>query len=818
MSKILNLYKSLDQTSDQCIEFIENLLSVSSDVPLTSEEVTTLQNSIISIINSRLNQSGTRQEGLTILLRILPRCSREILSKHAPLWVGKAAQVLENPQNTSKAIDISCKVLSKLVISCKDIPELQKQISMQNVKQLIATISNMEDDKKTGGVFYIIATLLYHYREPCERLQSTIQELIIPLIDSKHRNLVQAGANCFTLLAKATERSFKPPGEFPDYTCIAHQQALISHNLHTILDELFTGVIELNTTDTWGSLDLPNLSQGNVVEYYQNVERRFQNLCVYLATTLRGCSGKNSVSCKTIIKLLCRGLAVTPDSLSSDDSFKKEILYLMLPKMQMSLLNVLNAFINGFRGELVPFALTILQLYGQTLKWTGKVDEVSEKTMSGSKPFKNIRIGVYRSLSLWLKCLGSLSGIDMIADDILANIITDVTPEKEQVLLTIQKTQNMSKKALKKFKDSQYDSPALGSGPKVVKNPLTNGELCREALVTLQNILYNSGVSLEPVMHRALQKIVVPLLLDVYLEKDEQSLYSTDVECRLHLLRALRAIQMNPNPLTPPPTQFSIQIFQLAINDDNEEVMNEARVALAELEKIVHPSADTLDFPPLQDHEDTFQDVDSIIGTFKDTDALDKIRDIAKRINDSRNDHLQSGTGESSNQEHDKERNEEVMTNGTGRKRDNSFDEIEVIGDEVQDNDIEVIDASRHQPPKKQRKIQIVEDICIPPRGKGHDSPMKSPSIEEIRQDVPERYSQDSYDSNRGESAYFTIKDAQRVSGNTSTSSDPPLEIIKEVSLSKEISIIESETKSGSKDDGSDDEVILSMFCDQIKD
>ncbi|XP_015121276.1 proline-, glutamic acid- and leucine-rich protein 1 [Diachasma alloeum] len=814
MSKILNLYKSLDQSSDQCTEFIESLLSTSSDLPLSTDEVNTLQNSIISAINSRLNDSGTRHEGLKILSRVLPTCSQETLSKYGSLWLGKATQHLESPHSTPKDTDLSCKVLSKLVISCKEIPELQKQISMQNVKQLIALISSMTEEKRTGGVFFVLATLLCHYREPCERLQSTIQKLIIPPIDSKHRNLVQAGANCFTLLAKATERSFKPPETSPDFTSIAYQQALISNDLHVILDELFSGVLELDTVDIWGSLELPSLPQENVVEYYHNVERRFQNLCVYLATTLRGCAGKNSVSCRTIMKLVCRGLAVAPENLSNDDSYKKEILYLMLPKIQMSLLNVLNAFINGFRGELVPFALTILQLYRQTLKWTGKVDQ-SERTMGGSKPFKTIRIGVYRSLSLWLNCLGSLSGVDMIAEDILPNIVRDVTPERDQVLLTIQKTQNMSKKALKKFKDSQYESSmVLGSAPRVEKNPLTNAELCREALVALQNIFYNSGVSVGPGVYRALHKIIVPLLLDVYMEKDEQSLYSKDSECRLNLLRALRAIQMNPSALTTPPTQYSIQIFQLASNDGDEGVVREARVALAELEKIVHPSAGPLDFAPPQAQEDSSQDVECIVRSSTGADAVDRIRNIVEQINNSKNERLEASNYE----DRDVEKNKEVMTNGKGKKRDSSTDEIEVIRDEVADDDIEVIENGQQQPPRKQRKIQIVEDICIPPRGKGEHSPKKTPSIEEIPQDVPERYSQDSFDSNRGESAYFTIKDAQRVSANSSTSSDQPVEIIKEISLSKEISIIESESKSGSKDDGSDDEVILSMFCDQIKD
>ena len=54
---------------------------------------------------------------------------------------------------------------------------------------------------------------------------------------------------------------------------------------------------------------------------------------------------------------------------------------------------------------------------------------------------------------------------------------------------------------------------------------------------------------------------------------------------------------MYAHPLTPPPTQFSIEIFNMALRDEDLNVSQEAKLGLAELEKIVHPSAPTLDFP-----------------------------------------------------------------------------------------------------------------------------------------------------------------------------------------------------------------------------
>lgn len=133
--------------------------------------MTVIQNTLLSLINNQLNYVATRQEGLKLLLKALPRCSKDTLIKYAVLWLTKAIQVLETAQNDPLQVTTAADVIAKLVISCKEIPELQKQISMQNVKQLIAHANNLPEERRFGAIFYLVAVLLYHYPEPSERLQ-----------------------------------------------------------------------------------------------------------------------------------------------------------------------------------------------------------------------------------------------------------------------------------------------------------------------------------------------------------------------------------------------------------------------------------------------------------------------------------------------------------------------------------------------------------------------------------------------------------------------------------------------------------------------
>lgn len=136
-------------------------------------QIHTIHDIIIASINSRINHINTRYNGLLILDRMLPRCSKDILFKYSILWITKTTQMLENVHSSPQDLTLACKVLGFLIEQCKDIPELHKQISMQNVKQLINILNNLQTDVRCGAVYYLIAVLLYHYPEVCERFQVT---------------------------------------------------------------------------------------------------------------------------------------------------------------------------------------------------------------------------------------------------------------------------------------------------------------------------------------------------------------------------------------------------------------------------------------------------------------------------------------------------------------------------------------------------------------------------------------------------------------------------------------------------------------------
>lgn len=181
----------------------------------------------------------------------------------------------------------------------------------------------------------------------------------------------------------------------------------------------------------------------------------------------------------------------------------------------------------------------------------------------------------------------------------------------------------MSKRALKRLRDSQYEKGIyLNNGIASDKEHYLDIDTCKVVLDVLQNIFFSSGTFLKQtffkvrifilnfivlcevivtlntiisIFFQTVQSIIISLLYDCYLNNTEHKFYKEYPDCRLLLLRALRASQMNPHSLIPLPTQYSLEIFEMALNDNNLHITQEAKIALAELEKIIHPYA-----PPIQ--------------------------------------------------------------------------------------------------------------------------------------------------------------------------------------------------------------------------
>lgn len=65
----------------------------------------------------------------------------------------------------------------------------------------------------------------------------------------------------------------------------------------------------------------------------------------------------------------------------------------------------------------------------------------------------------------------------------------------------MQKPQHWSKRVMKRFKDSQYENSSILNKRKI-ENVSLDADLCKEALIALQNILHCGGILLKQVFYK----------------------------------------------------------------------------------------------------------------------------------------------------------------------------------------------------------------------------------------------------------------------------------------------------------------------------
>jgi hypothetical protein len=100
------------------------------------------------------------------------------------------------------------------------------------------------------------------------------------------------------------------------------------------------------------------------------------------------------------------------------------------------------------------------------------------------------------------------------------------------------------------------------------------------------------------IIFQSIRNKLVLLLYEQYVNKNSFIVSKINTEYRLQLLRILRTLQIHTHSSTPSPTSYAIQIFGIAISQDNNpEIIEEASLGLAELRHMVYPTAPSLMLP-----------------------------------------------------------------------------------------------------------------------------------------------------------------------------------------------------------------------------
>ncbi|XP_046393478.1 proline-, glutamic acid- and leucine-rich protein 1-like [Ischnura elegans] len=602
-------------------------------------------------INAKLNSATNRTEGLFLLKTFLTQCPDEIFCQNAFSWVSQALISAEGKSNESNTRKISPAMPLTVL---RDIIELSGQFPTV-VKQLLPVLSKLlrqltghqiqdilADFQSSCALLQCLQACMKHYSPQCVPFKGAIEKLLLGIIICSNEAVINEASKCFILLSLINPNmGMKAPqltgGGNSQCTFLWTQMvSKLVASLHFTLNELYGNVPNFKASALGNDkFELPPVTEENPVLAIQSYATLYINLCEYLSSMLTNpLPAAKSIALEEVLGVVCQALAVTCSSLKNQVSAESLALSICIPQIHIASFTVLNSLMACARLNLLAFGPLIIKLIMQSLRWT----QVVKDWPSGvKKPYCSLRCSAYSCLSLWLRISASSSCAEEIAEELISITLCDIVPSREKMTLT---TADLRKKGHgKHHKKRKLEVAENNLGEKssdstsgyrcAIGDGSTNADICCAALDVLTHLLYSVGPFLKPNQHKILQEKVVSVLVDI--QRNSNNLggkvsggrctdlilpYQSNARCRLFLYKLLLALVLEPHSHKwPPPLGIAAQLFANGFNDPNLEVSTFCLTSERMVERILHPSAPTLNFPIMSDKQPDF--LNSLISRVK---------------------------------------------------------------------------------------------------------------------------------------------------------------------------------------------------------
>ncbi|XP_034831354.1 proline-, glutamic acid- and leucine-rich protein 1-like [Maniola hyperantus] len=424
----------------------------------------------------------------------------------------------------------------------------------------------------------------------CMSHRNNVETYLISFLSSNNYFNVIEAAKCAHSLQQVRptqEKSATPKTSWRD------QMSDLCNAVHTLIGSVYTEIlftVEVNRNNvkplkpasTPMSTALADIARKlkNVTDKQLVLQLRLKNVLIFIqAMLVETYPTAKLVQPQTILDVIVRLLSVT----SGAKQYDKDIC-----TIKIQALRTLDALIVCLGSNLIPYSPLVFRLVLQTLRWSS--DNPTDNT-------SKVRCTAYNSLGNWLTTLHSHRiphAAHAWEDDLVHYVITDITPVKKVVQLTMgpQPTRHLSKKAKRKLVTTQLQESTLaayapGENNKISVSEEVNNEVSIAALECSETFLTVCGRFLKPATHKLFQECLVrecynyPAYTDGYL---------------LGLLRALEATRKTTPNSVPPTTQYCLHLYSLLLDSRHTEISKFCSQALLDIRLHLHCSPPSLNF------------------------------------------------------------------------------------------------------------------------------------------------------------------------------------------------------------------------------
>ncbi|XP_041564415.1 uncharacterized protein LOC108141592 isoform X1 [Drosophila elegans] len=522
------------------------------------------------LITSMLKERKSRVLGLRLLICYLKK-SYIKLGGNEHIWVSLIFQSC-NLSELRMYGDLIFSAMALLIERIQKDANLSKAFAASHLFKVFECLSLKEifkNERCTIALLHTIKRCLKYYPKSTKPGTSSIEELLITLIDSNNVDVVHQTGQCWLLLQNIHGNS---RNEKTNKIVWKDFQLSLLNNLQYIISSTILASEE-TIISPYKAESFALFTFKNVKDPFERATQTFQrifNLIEYFKIALsKPFPIRKYICTEQILGFIQNGLNIRVNQINLL-RIDRACFGSFLEEMHIKLMELLEILINVCRTHLRMDFRIILNILMDAL----------ERTKSGAYPnqVNRLRPIVYKVISLWCSTLQEGSHCEIISETLVKEIFDDLVP-RQPTSLTCQGNSNLKQNcsAINIFSmlEMSFDDE-------------DNYKLCQQAHFCLQKLLSSSGPLLKPSLLKDVHNTLLEIFIQINLEPLKTPYSRNICNIRLEVYKTFVSLLKSRNYGCPVPSEIIITLLDQSLLYENSSTLR-PQYNLKLLELMIHP-------------------------------------------------------------------------------------------------------------------------------------------------------------------------------------------------------------------------------------
>ncbi|KAH8378852.1 hypothetical protein KR009_001772, partial [Drosophila setifemur] len=541
------------------------------------------------ILTSTLRKRKTRGFGFRLLICYLKKSDLQLAEKNANLWLTITFQSC-NITEIRLYGDLIFSSMALLIQKVQHDGALSKAFATTYLAKVFETLSINEIYENERCILAALKTIkrcLKYYPRAIKSGKVQIEKFLVNLLGSSNSDVVYQTGECWLLLQNI--RGAFNNGNINDKCLWREYQLKLLNHLDFIIQNNFS-ISEDTIDSSANSNTLDPLAiklATDPLERAAQIFRRFKNIVVFLKIALsKPFINKKLIYTQRILRIIQSGLAVHTGR-KTNTQLDHVCFLRYLPEVKIQLLELLEILIDVCYTHLRMDFRLILNILLDSLENTKTLLDEGNATH-----FVNVRLIVYRVITLWCATLQEGSHCDIISETLIKEILSDILPQRT----------NMSISVIKKpiNRGNQISKCPPKKSFSVLELSLGNEDkelLHKEAYHCLHKLLSSSGHLLRVSFLKDVHNSLLEICSRMHSEPMNKQHLPAVWNCRLEVYNAFVFLLKSRNNGCPPPSEIFINLFnESSLLDKSIELRINSKILIEALEPSLHPLKTDINF------------------------------------------------------------------------------------------------------------------------------------------------------------------------------------------------------------------------------